>query len=156
MLLLLLQGGGSNEEEEAPSCYLQEGKVVVEEFYWGPEAQHKLAPFDVVVAAACLYMPKTVPLLLETLWNVTDAHSLTLLCCILGQNTLECFLEEIPHFFEYTAYDDTDGKVVGTSEEGNLSPLDVATRILVLRRKEEKGERKIGGKEKEEEENESK
>ena len=151
----LAGGESSNEDVSDSPCYLQEGKVVVEEFYWGPEAEHKLAPFDVVVAAACLYMPKTVPLLLETLWNVTDPHSLTLLCCILGQNTLECFLEEIPRFFEYTAYDDTDGKVVGTSEEGNLSPLDVATRILVLRRKEEKGGIRIEGKGKEEEEDES-
>ena len=120
---------------------LQEGKVAVIEFYWGPDAQHPHAPFDIVIAAACLYMPKTVSLLLHTLWNVSDDNSLIILCSILGANTLEAFVKEVGEFFEITALDDTDGRVVGTSEEGNLASIDVATRVLVLRRKARDGVR---------------
>lgn len=118
---------------------LQEGKVAVEQFYWGPDAHHPHAPFDIVIAAACLYMPKTVSLLLHTLWNVSDDNSLIILCSILGANTLEAFVKEVGEFFEFTALDDTDGHVVGTSEEGNLASIDVATRVLVLRRKARDG-----------------
>jgi hypothetical protein len=80
-------------------------------------------------------MPKTVSLLLHTLWNVSDDTTLIILCSILGANTLEAFVKEVRDFFEITALDDTDGRVVGTSEEGNLASIDVATRVLVLRRK---------------------
>jgi len=118
---------------------LQEGKVAVQEFYWGPDAHHPHAPFDIVIAAACLYMPKTVSLLLHTLWNVSDDKSLIILCSILGANTLEAFVKEVGEFFEITALDDTDGRVVGTSEEENLVSIDVATRVLVLRRKARDG-----------------
>ncbi len=125
----------NNVEEEAAACgpELEEGKVAVAELYWGPEATHPQAPFDTVIAAACLYMPKTVPLLLQTLWNVSDESSLVILCCILGQNTLEAFMGEISSYFSYTAHDD-NGAVVGTSEAQDLLPMDVATRVLVLRR----------------------
>jgi len=118
---------------------LQEGKVAVQEFYWGPDAHHPHAPFDIVIAAACLYMPKTVSLLLHTLWNVSDDNSLIILCSILGVNTLEAFVKEVGEFFEITALNDTDGRVVGTSEEKNLVSIDVATRVLVLRRKARDG-----------------
>lgn len=117
----------------------QEGKVAVQEFYWGADAHHPQAPFDIVVAAACLYMPKTVLLLLHTLWNVSDDNSLVILCSILGANTLEAFVREVGSFFEITALNDTDGCVIGTSEEGNLASIDVATRVLVLRRKAQRG-----------------
>jgi predicted nicotinamide N-methyase len=74
-------------------CYIPEGKVVAEELWWGPEAGHPLAPFDVCIAAACLYQPKTVPLLLQTLHRLSDDRSLVILAAIIGQNTLEHFLE---------------------------------------------------------------
>jgi hypothetical protein len=38
-------------------------------------------------------------------------------------------------WFDYTAHRDEDGGVVGSSWEGNLTQLDVATRVLVLKRK---------------------
>lgn len=129
----------SSSSLSVPSTTLQEGKVAVREFYWGPDAHHPHAPFDIVIAAACLYMPKTVSLLLHTLWNVSDDNSLVILCSILGANTLEAFVKEVESFFEITALNDTDGCVVGTSEEGNLASIDVATRVLVLRRKAQRG-----------------
>ena len=43
-------------------------------------------------------------------------------------------------WFDYTAHRDEDGGVVGSSWEGNLSKLDVATRILVLKRKDRRQE----------------
>lgn len=125
----------SSSSSAPTSTALQEGKVAVEELYWGPDAQHPHAPFDIVIAAACLYMPKTVSLLLHTLWNLSNYNTLVILCSILGANTLETFIKEVGGFFEITALDDTDGHVVGTSEEGNLASIDVATRVLVLRRK---------------------
>lgn len=42
-------------------------------------------------------------------------------------------------WFEYTAHRDEDGGVIGSSWEGNLSKLDVATRVLVLKRKDRSG-----------------
>lgn len=76
-------------------CFLPAGRVVVEELLWGPGpgARHPLAPFDVCIAAACLYQPKTIPLLLETLHALSDAKSVVLLAAIIGANTLEHFLE---------------------------------------------------------------
>lgn len=118
---------------------LEEGKVVVHEFYWGPDARHPLAPFDLIIAAACLYMPKTVPLLLHTLWNVSDSQSLILLCSILGADTLQAFKEEVGGFFHIRALDETNGNVIGTSSDDNLSSIDVATRILILERKRQSG-----------------
>lgn len=74
-------------------CYLPAGKVVAEELFWGPGVSHPLAPFDICIAAACLYQPKTIPLLLETLHALSSEGSLVILAAIIGQNTLEHFLE---------------------------------------------------------------
>lgn len=162
-------------------CYLPPGRVVAEELLWGPGVSHPVAPFDICIAAACLYMPKTVPLLLDTLHALSDDKSLIILAAIIGQNTLEHFLEvrqggrsrirvdqsiQCAHarqspsptnvhthptshthpsthapqvcgqWFEYEAHRDEDGGVIGSSWEGNLSKLDVATRILILKRKD--------------------
>lgn len=81
-------GAGSDS-----SCFLPAGRVVAEELLWGPGVSHPVAPFDICIAAACLYMPKTVPLLLETLHTLSNDKSLIILAAIIGQNTLEHFLE---------------------------------------------------------------
>lgn len=135
--------GGTEEGEERYPC----GKVVVEELYWGPEASHPAAPFDIAIAAACLYMPKTVPLLLQTLHRLTRPDSLILLASILSKDTLARFCDEAPKWFEIEGRGD-DGEVLGVFDgeggpgeacgEGRrrLEPGEVATRVLVLKRKE--------------------
>jgi len=59
------EDGGKRHE-----CFVPPGKVVAEELLWGPGVSHPLAPFDVCIAAACLYQPKTIPLLLATLHSL--------------------------------------------------------------------------------------
>ena len=86
-------GTGAGSGAADSSCYLPPGRVVAEELLWGPGVSHPVAPFDICIAAACLYMPKTVPLLLETLHALSDDKSLIILAAIIGQNTLEHFLE---------------------------------------------------------------
>ena len=134
----------------AGSRPLVAGKVIVEELWWGPSASHPFAPFDIVIAAACLYMPKTVPLLLDTLWLLSGPQSTVILAGIIGQDTLARFTSEIGRWFEYEVRDDDDERLVGSSVDGSSVPGLIATRILYLKRKEVRlppraGEEEEGG-----------
>jgi len=119
-----------NGDSSSSSSMPVAGKVMTEELKWGPTATHPEAPFDVVIAAACLYVPKTVPILLQTLWRMSGPQTLLLMCGIVGEGALTAFLEQVDGYFSYTVRDD-DGGVVEDPTRG-----DVATRMMVLVRRE--------------------
>ena len=102
------------------------GEVLVQELNWGPIASHPQAPFQVVIAAACLYVPKTVPILLQTLWLMSAPETTVLFCGIVGEGALTAFMEQVGEYFSYTVRDD-DGVIVP-----NPTRADLATRMMVL------------------------
>lgn len=129
--------GVEGEEEKYPA-----GKATVEELWWGPEVTHPEAPFDIIIAAACLYLPKTVPLLLQTLHRLSRPDTLILLTTLIGKDTFVRWGQEVHKWFEVEGRGD-DGEILGYGRQEDAPPghrlltdLEMATNVLVLKRRE--------------------